>query len=143
MLTFLFCTIFATLEPAKPLNNAQMCGSFLFIYTPWLRLFHLAKVIQIHTKSHKHFGYDRLSIRFLRASCLWVKILFVWLSFPTLLIGECFYTNTKGKGTVFGHLKRIELSYNTPTMRVVTHSASYIQQHCTIQKKIFGYLDKK
>ena len=40
---------FATLEPAKPLNDAQMCGSFYFYTHPWLRLFHLAKVIQIHT----------------------------------------------------------------------------------------------
>ena len=24
--------IFAALEPAKPLNDAQMCGSFLFLW---------------------------------------------------------------------------------------------------------------
>ena len=26
------CRNFAALEPAKPLNDAQMCGSFYFIY---------------------------------------------------------------------------------------------------------------
>ena len=36
--------IFAAREPAKPLNDAQMCGSFLFLYIPLFNL--LVIVIQ-------------------------------------------------------------------------------------------------
>ncbi len=34
--------IFAVREPAKPLNDAQMCGSFFFIDV-WLQKIHLRK----------------------------------------------------------------------------------------------------
>ena len=36
--------IFAARDPAKPLNDAQMCGSFLFLYIPLFNL--LVIVIQ-------------------------------------------------------------------------------------------------
>ena len=37
--------IFAAREPAKPLNDAQMCGSFLFLYIP-LFIFLVVVIIQ-------------------------------------------------------------------------------------------------
>ena len=37
--------IFAAREPAKPLNDAQMCGSFLFLYIP-LFIFLVIVIIQ-------------------------------------------------------------------------------------------------
>lgn len=33
--------IFAIREPAKPLNDAQMCGSFLFLLGTWQQRFRI------------------------------------------------------------------------------------------------------
>ena len=72
--------IFATREPAKPLNDAQMCGSFLFLWvygnknSVYKNIFHAHELVQLLktrgmeiTDEEKalhyisHIGYYRLS----------------------------------------------------------------------------------
>ena len=80
VLSKIICT-FAALEPAKPLNDAQMCGSFLYIrimattipfgkvYTNPQDLVSLliSRGLSIHNKAKAerylaHIGYYRLSV---------------------------------------------------------------------------------
>ena len=55
--------IFATREPAKPLNDAQMCGSFLFLWvygnkdSVYKNIFHTPRVSTI--TQNKRYGDNR------------------------------------------------------------------------------------
>ena len=55
--------IFATREPAKPLNDAQMCGSFLFLWvygnknSVYKNIFHTPRVSAV--TQNKRYGDNR------------------------------------------------------------------------------------
>ena len=58
-----FLYIFATREPAKPLNDAQMCGSFLFLWvygnknSVYKNIFHTPRISA--ATQNKRYGDNR------------------------------------------------------------------------------------
>ncbi len=53
----MFIRTFVTREPAKPLNDAQMCGSFLFIGV-WQQEFHLRRCTPRQATWYSCFNHE-------------------------------------------------------------------------------------